>query len=211
MANIYDSYIKCISNPDFFLFLDPQQIIHQTPSTFLQRNFDELVYETKWSTMHEDIATFSKKFPNQVFMARYSDPESYIPIPKECYRYWNGQNTFLGFEPAYKFPDDIHIYNAMGRDNYFKLWFRVREYLFRLDHTKESLVDGKKYYVDMLEDHFDSCVSSTITVHAEVDNYKLSVDKITNAELNFRGFSRGSKNKEWVEILPDSKGQVPEI
>jgi hypothetical protein len=82
----------------------------------------------------------------------------------------------------------------------------VREYIFRLDHTKESLIEGEKYYVDMLEDHYDHCISSTVTVHAEVDNFKLSVDKITNAELLFRGYTRGSENDEWVEILPDSNG-----
>ena len=105
-------------------------------------------------------------------------------------------------------PGDI--YDVLGRDTFLKLWFRVREYLFRLDHTKESLVEGKNDEVDMLEDHYDNCVSSSVTIHAELNNFKLSVDKITNAELIFRGYTRGNENEGWVEILPESKGQVLE-
>ena len=36
---------------------------------------------------------------------------------------------------------------------------------------------GEYDYVDMLEDHFDNCVSSFITIKAEVDNFKLTVGK----------------------------------
>lgn len=71
------------------------------------------------------------------------------------------------------FGDKMNL-ARMGQETLLKLWFRVREYLFRLKHTKESLVEGEEYYIDMLEDHYNNCVSSTVTVHSEIDNFKLS-------------------------------------
>ena len=56
----------------------------------------------------------------------------------------------------------------------------------------------------MHDDHYDYRVSSTVTVHAEVGNFKLSVDKIENAELLLRVYYRLKENMEWVEILPES-------
>jgi hypothetical protein len=176
----------------------------------LYRNFDELVYETRWYTMHDDIITLSQKFPDDVFMVRYRDVCTHFPVPNEYYPYKNGKGIFMGYEPVYKFSDHDHLYDSMGKDTLLKLWFRVREYLFRLDHTKESLIEGEKYYVDMLEDHYDYCISSTVTINAEVDNFKLSVDKITNAELILKGYTRGSENEEWVEILPAASSGVSE-
>jgi len=207
MANIYDSYIRCTTNTELTKIIDPEKIIKNTPSKFRFLHFDELVYETKWHTMHEDIITLSNQFPNDVFMARYNDICVHYPEPRECFRYHNGEYKFLGFEPVYKFSNHEHLYDAMGEETLLKLWFRVRDYLFRLDHTKESLVDGEKYYIDILEDHYDNRISSTVTVYAEVNNFKLSVDKITNAELIFRGYTRGIENEEWVEILPDISSQ----
>jgi hypothetical protein len=49
-----------------------------------------------------------------------------------------------------------------------------------------------------------------VTINAEVDNFKLSVDKITNAELILKGYTRGSENEEWVEILPAASSGVSE-
>jgi len=95
-----------------------------------------------------------------------------------------------------------------GKETMLKLWFRVRDYLFRLDHTKESLIDGEKHYVDMLEDHYDHCVSSSVTVNAEVDYFKLTVDKTKCAELFFRGYTRESENEEWVEIMSNEKKEL---
>ena len=205
MANIYDSYIRCTTNPELTKIIDPEKIIQKTPSQFRFMHFDELVYETKWYTMHEDVILLSKQFPNDVFMARFSDPEAFIPVPRECYRYHNGKAIFMGFEPVYKFSDHDHLYGVMSEETLLKLWSRVRDYLFRLDHTKESLIDGEHYYVDMLEDHYDNCISSSVTIHVELDNYKLTVDKTKGAELFFRGFKRDSKYSEWVEILPGAK------
>jgi len=204
MANLIDSYIRCTSNPEFLLLLDPDKIVeNKARSRFLRRNFDELVYEGRGITMHNAMIILSKKFPNEVFLARYYFIDAFVEVPAECYQYQNGKEKYLGNEPVYKFSKNDHIFNVMGKETLLKLWFRVREYLFRLDHTRESLVDGEKFYIDMLEDHFDNCVSSTVTVHAEVDNFRLSVDKITNAELILRGYTRGSENEEWVEIFPE--------
>ena len=205
MANIYDSYVRCLTNPQLTTIIDPEKIIKKTNSQFRFKRFDELVYETRWATMHDDIITLSEQFPNDVFRVRYKYVCAQLPQPIECFRYKNGESKFMGYEPNYKFSDHEHLSNAMGQETLLKLWFRIREYLFRLDHTKESLLDGRKYYIDMLEDHYDNCVSSTVTIHAEIDNFKLSVDKIKNAELIIRGFKREHEEANWVEILPKSK------
>jgi len=205
MANLYDSYIRCLTNQKLTTIIDPEKIIKTTPSQFRFRRFDELVYETRWFTMHEDIMTLSQQFPNDIFMVRYVDDCVQFPGPIECFRYENGESKFMGYVPNYKFSDHNHLIDALGKDTLLKMWFRVRNYLFRLDHTKESLIEGEEYYVDMLEDHYDYCVSSTVKVHAEVENYKLSVDKIKNAELIFRGYKRENENVEWVEIMPKSE------
>lgn len=203
MANIYDSYVRCLTNPKLTTKIDPKEIIKKTPSQFRFKRFDELVYETKWCTMHNDIITLSEQYPNDVFMVRFVDVCVQLPEPVECVQYKNGESKFMGYEPNYKFSGHEHLFKVMGQETLLKLWFRIHEYLFRLDHTKESLIDGEEYYVDMLEDHYDNCVSSTVTVHAEVEYFKLSVDKIKHAELIFRGFTRISEKEEWVEILPN--------
>ena len=113
----------------------------------------------------------------------------------------------MGYEPVYKFSDHDYLYVTMGKETLLKLWFRVRDYLYRMDHTKESQMEGEYVYIDMLEDHYDYCVSSSATIHAEVDNFKLSVDKTRTAELFLRGYIRESENEEWIEILPDSHDQ----
>lgn len=208
MANIYDSYLRCISNPELIKLIDPEKIIQKTRSQFRFKRLDELVYETRWGTMHEDIILLSKKLPNDVFMVRYYDICVQEHVPAECYRYQDGRSIFLGYEPVYKFCGYTLHKEEMGEEIMLKLWFRVRDYLFRLDHTKESLIDGKHYYVDMLEDHYDNCISSSVTVHAELDNYKLTVDKTKGAELHFREFKRDSKSSEWIEILPEAKNNL---
>lgn len=210
MANIYDSYIRCTTNPELTRILDPQKIIKKTPSEFRFIHFDELVYETRRYTMHDDIILFSQTFPNEVFMVRYSDVCAHYPVPRECYRYKDGKATFMGYEPVYKFSDHDYLFDTMGKETLLKLWFRVRDYLYRLDHTKESLMEGEYVYIDMLEDHYDYCVSSSVTIHVEVDNFKLSVDKTRTAELFLRGYIRGSENEEWEEILPESINRQPE-
>jgi len=84
----------------------------------------------------------------------------------------------------------------MGKETMFKLWFRVRDYLFRLDHTKESLIDSEKHHVDMLEDHYDHCVSSSVTVNAEVYNFKLRLIKpdVLNSSSGDKPWSVRMKN-----------------
>jgi len=204
MANIYDSYIRCTTNPEVTKIIDPEKIIQKTRSQFRFRRFDELVYETKWATMHNDFVQLSQTFPNDVFIARYYYIDAQADLPGECCRYKNGKGSFMGYEPVYKFSDHNHLMERIGEETMLKLWFRVRDYLFRLDHTKESLIEGEYDYVDMLEDHYDYCVSSSVIINAEVDNFKLSVDKTRTAELFLRGYARVSDNEEWVEILPDS-------
>lgn len=226
MANYYYSSIRCVSNPELLLLMDPQIFIRKTPSEFIQKNFDELIYETRRYTMHRDIITFSERFPDDEFIARYVDSELQEPMSQEIFWYRNGDSQFVGFEPVYKYSNHDHIYDEMGRETWLKLWNQAREYLFRLDQTKEckdkadrslirldqetrSMIRGDNYYIDSLEDHDHYCVSSSVTVHAEINNFKLSMDKITNAELIFRGYKRGSENEDWVEILPESHGQEP--
>jgi hypothetical protein len=207
MANIYDSYIRCTTNPELTTIIDPEKIIEKTPSQFRFRRLDELVYETRWRTMHKDIIILSERFPNDVFMARYFFIDAFQNSPAECYQYRNGHAKFMGYEPLYKFSDHSHLMDYMGRDTMLKLWFRVKQYLFRLDQTKESLIHGELHYVDMLEDHYDYCIRSTVTVHAEVEKFKLTVDKIKNAELIFRGYTRANESEEWFEILPETIDQ----
>jgi hypothetical protein len=211
MANLIDSYIRCTSNPELLMLLDPEKITeNKVRSRFLRRNFDELVYEGRGITMHDALIILSKQFPKEVFLARYYFIDAFMKVPAECYQYQDGKVKYLGYEPVYKFSKHDHLLKAIGEEKMKILWFRIREYLFRLDHTKESLVDGENLYTDMLEDHFDNCVSSTVTIHAQMSNFRLSVDKITNAELILRGYTRGGENEEWVEILPESKEQEPE-
>ena len=51
-----------------------------------------------------------------------------------------------------------------------------------IDSFHYTPAKGGYDYVDMLMDHFDYCVSSSVTIHAEVGNYKLTVDKTKCAE-----------------------------
>ena len=72
MANLIDSYIRCTSNPELFMLMDPEKIIeNKARSRFLRRNFDEIVYEGRGITMHDAMIILSKQLSNEVFLARF--------------------------------------------------------------------------------------------------------------------------------------------
>ena len=204
MANIYDTRLECITNYELLKCIDPEKIITKTPSRLQFSIGDELVFESRSTTMHDDILLLSIKFPNEVFLARYYyiDPDS--DSPALCVRYINGKDEFLGYEPDYNWGNYKYILNEFGQDVFHRLWRRVRKYFFRLDETNENVITGK-VECDILEHHFDECVSSYVTVHAEYQNFKMSVDKNRRSKLHFRGFRRNSESGDWEEIsIPKS-------
>lgn len=149
MANYYDTRIECLTNSELLKFIDPKKIIKSTCSKFDFSISDELIFESRNCTMHEDILLLSNKFPREIFLVRYCDSPEY-------------------------------------------------------DQTKESILDGE-LNCDILENHYDECVASSVTIHAEFENYKLSVDKTRNSELVLHGYHRNSKAEDWKEILIESK------
>ena len=204
MANYYRARLECLTNNELLKFIDPKKIIKTTNSQLLYSIFDELVFESCNDAMHEDILMLSEKFPTDVFLVRYYDCPEYEESITECYRYEDGKHEFVGFQPDYIFSDRDHIIKVFGEEVTHKLWKRIRRYLMRLDQTKESLLDGE-LHCDILEHHYDECVTSSVTIHAEFENYKLSVDKIRNSELILHGYQRNSKSEDWKEILIESK------
>lgn len=204
MANIYDTRLECFTNYELLKCIDPEKIITKTNSRLQFSIGDELVFETRSTTMHEDILLLSVKFPNEVFLARYYyiDPDS--SSPALCVRYNNGKHEFLGYEPDYDWGNYKYILDEFGQDVFHRLWRRIRKYFFRLDQTNENVVTGK-VECDILEHHYDECVSSYVTVHAEYKNYKMSVDKYRRSKLCFRGYRRSSESSDWEEItMPKS-------
>jgi len=206
MANYYVTRLECLTNYELLKFIDPKKIIKTTNSKLSYSILDELVFESRNDAMHDDILRLSEKFPSEVFLARYYDCPDYEESITECYRYEAGENEFIGYEPKYTFNDHDHIIKILGEEVTHKLWKRIRRYLFRLDQTKESLLDGE-LHCDILEHHFDDCVTSSVTIHAECENFKLSVDKIRNSELIFHGYQRDSETEDWKEILPESTNE----
>ena len=188
MANIFDTRLECLSNKELLRIIDPNKIINKTCSQFRFSLVDELVFESRSCTMHEDIVDLSLIFPNYVFMARYYDLCADIdadPIGA-FFRYENGNCIFLGYEPFYEWKNHNAILNDFGLEAYYRLRKRIRRYLFRLDHTKESILT-EELECDILEHHFDDCVRSHATIYAEYENYKLAVDKLSDSKLNMRG------------------------
>lgn len=203
MANYFDTRLECLTNSELLKFLDPKKIVKSTWTKLRFSICDELVFESRNCTMHEDILLLSEKFPKEVFLARYYDPADYEEALTECYRYEDGKHEFIGYEPNYTFNDHDHIIKVFGEEVSHKLWKRIRRYLFRLDQTNESLLDGE-LHCDILEHHYDECVTSNVTIHAELENFKLSVDKTRNSELIFHGYQRNSESEDWKEILIES-------
>ena len=201
MANIYTTRLECISNDQLLRHLNPAKIIVKTSSQFLSLFVSELVYETKRETLHRDIILLSDKFPREIFQARFYDLEGRGDenCPVLCYKYENGHDQFLGYEPNYIAKNYEPIIEAFGEDVYYRLWKRIRKYLSRLDLTKVSLLDGESR-CDPLEHHFDDCVDSAITIQVEFENYKMTVEKLKNYELIFHGYNRNSSTDEWIEI-----------
>jgi hypothetical protein len=204
MANLIDTRLECITNYELLKCIDPQKIIIKTNSRFQFSIGDELVFESRWMTMHEDILQLSIKFPNEVFLARYYFIYAECSEPALCVRYINGKHEFLGYEMDYDWGNYQDVLKEFGQDVFHRLWRRVRKYFFRLDETNENVVTGK-VECDILEHHFDECVSSYVTVHAEYLNYKMSVDKNRRSKLHFRGYRRSSESGDWEEInIPKS-------
>jgi hypothetical protein len=203
MANYFDTRLECLTNNELLKFIDSKKIIKNTWSKLRFSICDELIFESRNCTMHEDILLLSEKFPKEVFLARYYDPADYEEALTECYRYEDGKHEFIGYEPNYTFNDHDHIIKVFGEEVAHKLWKRIRRYLFRLDQTNESLLDGE-LHCDILEHHYDECVTSSVTIHAEYENFKLSVDKHRNSELIFHGYQRDSESEDWKEILNES-------
>lgn len=206
MANYFDTRLECLTNNELLKFIDSKKIIKNTWSKLRFSICDELIFESRNCTMHEDILLLSEKFPKEVFLVRYYDPADYEEALTECYRYEDGKHEFIGYEPNYTFNDHDHIIKVFGEEVTHKLWKRIRRYLFRLDQTNESLLDGE-LHCDILEHHFDECVTSSVTIHAELENFKLSVDKTRNSELIFHGYQRDSETEDWKEILPESTNE----
>ena len=199
MANLYDTILECVTNDELLNLMDPKKIIAKTWSEFRFSRHNELVFESRDDTMHEDIISLSEKFPNEVFTAIYYEIEGYDETQVHYYRYRDGKIEFLGYIPKYTWNNYEQIIKAFGKDVFNKLWKRIRKYLYRLDQTKESILDGG-LRINILENHNDQCVSSFVTVFAEHENFRMSVEKTKNSELHFRGYQRDSALEDWKEI-----------
>ncbi len=201
MANIYNTRLECISNDQLLKHLNPAKIIVNTSSEFLSLYASELIFDTSRETLHRDIILLSERFPREIFHARFYDLDGqiYNNSPGLCYKYENGHEQFLGYEPYYIGKNYKPIIEAFGEDVYYRLWKRIRKYLSRLDLTKVSLLDDESR-CDPLEHHFDDCVDSSITIHAEFENYKMTVDKLSNYTLIFKGYKRISSSDNWEGI-----------
>jgi hypothetical protein len=206
MANIYQTRIECISNEQLLKYFDPDKIIQTTSSEFLYRFGNELVFETRSETVHQDILSLSEKFPHEIFHVRFYDMVGLADgnPPGLIFKYKNGIEHFLGYEPKYihNIPEELII--EFGEDVFFRLWKRIRRYLIRLDIYKQYFLDDE-LKCDPIEHHFDDSVSSTISIHAEYDNYKIIVDKVSNNTLICKGYKRNTSSDNWEEIiLPDN-------
>ena len=71
MENLYDTRLECLTNSELLKFIGPETIIKNTSSEFTFLNIDELVYESRNCTMHDDILLLSESFPTEVFIARF--------------------------------------------------------------------------------------------------------------------------------------------
>jgi len=212
MANIYETRLECISNEQLLKFVNPSKIIQNTSSELIYRFGNELVFETRRETLHKDILSLSENFPQEIFHVRYYDIEERVNGNPQglIFKYINGMEFFLGYEPKYIYKKPEELVAAFGEDVFFRLWKRTRKYLYRLDITKQSLLDDE-LRCDPIEHHFDDSVSSSISIHVEYENYKMTVDKFSNYTLIFKGYIRNSSSDNWEEIiLPDSeKNNLP--
>jgi len=208
MANLYDTILECETNDTLLNLLDPKKIIANTWSEFSYSEHNELVFESRNETMHEDIILLSEKFPMEVFTAVYYDHEIYEETKFHYHRYEDGEVEFLGYIPRYNWKNHRPIIEAMGREVFDKLWKRIRKYLFRLDQTRESILDGE-LRIDILENHYDQCVTSYVTIFAEHENFRLSVEKTKKSNLYFRGYQRDSEFEDWIEIFESQNHGLP--
>lgn len=208
MANIFETRLECFSNEQLLKYIDPEKIIQKTSSEFLYRFGNELVFETRSETLHSDILSLSDNFPQEIFHARFYDLVGRADgnPPGLIIRYENGSDHFLGYEPRYIHNNPEELIIEFGQDVFFRLWKRIRRYLNRLDITKETLLDDE-LRCDPIEHHFDDSVSSSISIHAEFENYKMTVDKLSNYTVIFKGYRRNSSSDKWEEIKVSNKEQ----
>ena len=208
MANLFDTILECETNGTLLNLMDPEKLIVETNSAFGYSEHNELVFKSRRETMHNDIILLSEKFPREVFTAIYYDHEIYEETKFHYYRYEDGKSEFLGYIPKYTWENHGPIIGAMGREVFDKLWKRIRKYLFRLDQTRESILDGE-LRVDILDNHYDQCVTSYVTIFAEHENFRLSVEKTKQLNLYFRGYQRDSELEDWIEIFESQNNELP--
>lgn len=201
MANIYETRLECISNEQLLKFVNPSKIIQKTSSELIYRFGNELVFETRRESLHKDILSLSDNFPQEIFHVRYYDIEESVNGNPQglIFKYKNGMEYFLGYEPNYIYKNPEELIVAFGEDVFFRLWKRARKYLNRLDITKQSLLDDE-LRCDPIEHHFDDSVSSSISIHVEYGNCKMTVDKLSSYTLIFKGYKRISSSNNWEEI-----------
>ena len=208
MANIFDTILECETNGTLLNLMDPEKLIVETNSAFGYSEHNQLVFESRNETMHEDIILLSEKIPEEVFTAIYYDHELYEETQFHYYRYENGGDEFLGYMPKYSWENYVQTIKASGKEEFDKLWRRIRKYLFWNDKTRGNILDGV-LGVHIPENHYDQCVNVNVTVFAELENFRLSVEKTKKSNLYFRGYQRDSELEDWKEIFESQDHGIP--
>ena len=70
MGNYHDTLLECKSNRQLLQKIDPREIINKTASEFISCKDGIYYFQTNRGALHEDIVELSKRYPDEVFIAR---------------------------------------------------------------------------------------------------------------------------------------------
>ncbi len=208
MENLYYTILDCETSDTLLNLMDPEKLIVETKSQFSYSKQNELIFESQNDTMHKDIILLSEKIPEEVFTAIYYKTEVNNETQFNLGRYENGSDEFLGYMPKYAWENYVEIIKASGEEEFYNLWKRIRKYLFWNDETRGNILDGV-LGGPIPHNHYDQCVSVYVSVSAEHENFKITVDKTKNSNLSFRGYQRDSEFKDWKEIFESKNYCLP--
>ena len=194
MANEYNTELVCKSNSQLLQEIDPNEIIKKRNSKFISCKDGVYYFHTRSGTMHGSIVALSKKYPNEVFIARYRDDDNCFDSEIDTYKYKSGWSKCIKTVPDYWYDSFSHIEKIIGKESLKRfmevLWKKIK----KID-SKNDILTTKK---NGLERKYK--INSSITINVEDKDFKIEATKIGSSCIKINGFIKDAASPRWQLI-----------
>jgi len=181
MGNYYDTLLECKSDNQLLQKIDPRDIIKKSESQFISCKDGIYYFQTHRGALHSDIVELSKRYPDEIFIARIWNVDFYDSIIRAL-EYKNGDVTILSSKPNYSYFAG-HLIKAMGKENFEKLMNVVMKYIESLENVKDD-----PEHQSQIAKSSDDKTFSHFSVSVEDDKYKLEATIRTTSYIHLVGY-----------------------